>query len=158
MTDETLAASTTVAAPPEAVFAVLADPTSHAAIDGTGWVTDALDTAPLAGRGQTFRMAMYHEKHPDGRYRVANRVTVFDPPRAIAWEPGPDVEGDGERRPGGWVWRYDLAPDPAGTNVTLTYDWSGATPQAREIIAFPPFPKEHLVDSVRHLAELVVGS
>ena len=50
------------------MFAVLADPTSHAAIDGTGWVTDALDTAPLTGSGQIFRMAMYHEKYPDGRY------------------------------------------------------------------------------------------
>ena len=47
MTIETLQASTTIAAPAEAVFAVLADPASHPAIDGTGWVSKALDTAPL---------------------------------------------------------------------------------------------------------------
>ena len=60
MTIETLQASTIIAAPAEAVFAVLADPASHPAIDGTGWVSEALDTGPLTGSGQMFRMAMYH--------------------------------------------------------------------------------------------------
>ena len=151
---ETLATSTTVAAPPEAVFAVLADPTTHAAIDGTGWVVKALDEQPLTGCDQVFRMGMYHRNHPDGNYEMANRVTVFDPARAIAWEPGQDGP-DGERRFGGWIWRYDLVPDgPAGTAVTLTYDWSAVPANIREYISFPPFPKEHLVDSLRHLAEL----
>ena len=95
MTDETLAATTTIAAPAEAVFAVLTDPASHPAIDGTGWVSKALDTAPLTGSGQIFRMGMYHANHPDGTYEVANRVATFEPPRAISWEPGQDVEGDG---------------------------------------------------------------
>jgi hypothetical protein len=49
MTDDTLAATITIAAPAEAVFAVLTDPASHPAIDGTGWVSKALDTAPLTG-------------------------------------------------------------------------------------------------------------
>jgi hypothetical protein len=56
-------------------------------------------------------MAMYHANHPDGNYQMANRVQVFDPPRAISWEPGQDT-GDGRLRFGGWVWRYDLTrPD-----------------------------------------------
>jgi hypothetical protein len=155
MTDETLAVSTTIDAPAEAVFAVLADPTSHAAIDGTGWVVKALDPAPLAGRDQIFRMGMYHPNHPDGSYTVANRVTLFDPPRAIAWEPGPDVADDAELKPGGWIWRYDLvALGSAGTEITLTYDWSAVAPSVREYISFPPFPAEHLAESLRHLAEL----
>ena len=57
---------------------------------------------------------------------------------------------------GGWVWRYDLEPTSAGgTRVRLTYDWSGATRHAREVIEFPPFDAEHLDDSLRHLAALV---
>lgn len=36
MTDETISASTIISAPAEAIFAVLADPAKHAAIDGTG--------------------------------------------------------------------------------------------------------------------------
>ena len=58
MTIETWRASTIIAAPAEAVFAVLADPVTHPAIDGTGWVSKALDTTPLTGSGQMFRMAM----------------------------------------------------------------------------------------------------
>src|ERR1700728_3912363 len=37
MTDETVSATTTISTSAEAVFAVLADPSQHAAIDGTGW-------------------------------------------------------------------------------------------------------------------------
>ena len=110
MTDESLKTSTTIAAPAEAVFAVLADPVSHPAIDGTGWVTKALDTAPLTSAGQTFRMAMYHANHPDGSYEMINRVEVLEPPHAIAWQPGQDAEGDGNLQFGGWIWRYDLVP------------------------------------------------
>ena len=64
VTIETVQASMIIAAPAEVVFAVLADPASHPGIDGTGWVSEALDTAPLAGSGQMFRMAMYHANHP----------------------------------------------------------------------------------------------
>ena len=159
MTDETLDASITIAAPAEAVFAVLADPTSHPALDGTGWVTKAFDTAALTGTGQLVRMAMYHASHPDGSYEMINRVTAFDPPRAISWEPGQDVEGDGKPQFGGWIWRYDLVPTgPSGTEVTLTYDWSAVPPFLREHISFPPFPVDHLTNSLRNLAELATTS
>ena len=155
MTDESLAASITISAPPQAVFAVLADPATHPTIDGTGWVTKALDTAPLTASGQVFRMAMYHANHPNGSYEMANRVAVYDPPRAISWEPGQDVAGDGKLQFGGWIWRYDLLPvGSAGTEVTLTYDWSAVPSFLREHIPFPPFPVDHLENSLRHLAEL----
>jgi len=157
MTNDTLAASTTIAAPAEAVFSVLADPATHPAIDGTGWVAKALDTAPLTASGQIFRMAMYHANHPDGSYEMANRVATFDPPRAISWEPGQDVEGNGELKFGGWIWRYGLVVSaPGRTEVTLTYDWSAVPPFLRQHITFPPFPVEHLHNSLAHLAELVV--
>ena len=155
MTDETLTVRRTIAAPAEAVFAVLADPTRHPDIDGTGWVAEALDTAPLTSSGQVFRMSMYHANHPDGTYEMANRVTTFDPRRAIAWEPGQDVAGDGTLQFGGWIWGYDLAATgPSTTEVTLTYDWSGVPPFLREHITFPPFPVDHLTNSLSHLAAL----
>ena len=90
MPNENMSVTTTIPAPAEAVFAVLADPASHPAIDGTGWVVKSLDDVTLTGTGQTFRMAMYHENHPAGSYEMANRVTEFAPPRTIAWEPGQD--------------------------------------------------------------------
>ncbi len=151
---ENVSATLTIAVPAARVFAVLADPAAHAAIDGTGWVQEAADRAPLTGVGQIFRMGMYHPGHPDGNYQMANRVEVFDPPRAIGWRPGTD-KGDGQLEFGGWFWRYDLAPlGPSETEVTLTYDWSAVPQFIREYIQFPPFGPEHLTNSLHHLAEL----
>ncbi|MDE3085392.1 MAG: SRPBCC family protein [Acidobacteriota bacterium] len=157
MADDRISATTVVAAPAEVVFAVLADPATHAAIDGTGRVRHALDPRPLTAAGQTFAVAMYHENHPDGDYQMVNRVLVFDPPRAISWEPGYDA-GDGSLRFGGWVWRYDLDPvGPSRTEVTLSYDWSAVAEATRAHIGFPPFPPAHLADSLAHLARLATS-
>jgi uncharacterized protein YndB with AHSA1/START domain len=155
MADDRLSATRVIDAPAEAIFVVLADPAQHAAIDGTGWVQAPRGSTPLTAAGQVFRMAMYHPNHPDGTYQTANRVQVFDPPRTIAWEPGYDAD-DGTLRFGGWIWRYDLAPaGPAITTVTLSYDWSAVPDATREHIGFPPFPPEHLGNSLAHLAGLV---
>jgi hypothetical protein len=102
-------------------------------------------------------MSMYHPNHPDGNYETANRVQVFDPPRTISWQPGYDA-GDGTLGFGGWIWRYDLTPaGPSNTSVTLSYDWSAVPESTREHIGFPPFPREHLVSSLTHLAELITS-
>jgi hypothetical protein len=147
-------ATLTVAASAARVFAVLADPTTHAAIDGTGWVQEPADPAPLTAPGQLFRMDMHHADHPDGDYRVVNKVVVLDAPRAIGWLTGYEKD-DGELEFGGWVWRYDLAPlGPSAAVVTLTYDWSAVSQAGRELIQFPPFGPGHLSNSLRHLARL----
>ena len=157
-----MSATTTINAPSQTVFDVLADPSTHQAIDGTGWVRESLGGRPLTRTGQIFRVAMYHEGHPDKDYEVASRVEVFEPPRTIAWLPG-HAPGratsagadDASLEYGGWIWRYDL--EPVGddqTNVTLTYDWSAVPPKGREIVQFPPFDKQHLDNSLKHLAEV----
>jgi hypothetical protein len=154
---ENVSASLTVAVPVARVFAVLADPASHSAIDGTGWVQEAVDRAPLTEVGQIFRMGMYHPNHPDGNYQIANQVQVLDPPCAIGWLPGTE-KGDGQLEFGGWTWRYDLVPlGPAETEVTLTYDWSAVPPFIREYLHFPPFGPEHLTNSLHHLAGLAAA-
>ena len=158
METERVTASTTIEAAPEAVFSVLADPSAHADIDGTGWVREPLDGDRITAAGQVFRMAMYHPNHPDGSYRIANRVEVFEPPTAVAWKPG-YYQDDGSVGFGGWSWRYDLAPaGPAATSVTLTYDWSEVSDATREHIGFPPFPPDHLDNSLAHLAELAAAA
>jgi uncharacterized protein YndB with AHSA1/START domain len=156
METERVAVSTTIEASPEAVFAVLADPSTHADIDGTGWVRGSLDGDLITAAGQVFRMAMYHEQHPDKDYKIANRVEVFDEPRAIAWQPGSESPETGELSFGGWIWRYDLeAVEPTRTKVTLTYDWSAVEPEVRKQLQFPPFAPDHLDNSLRHLSDLV---
>lgn len=162
MTEEVLAATAIIDAAADTVFDLLADPSTHAALDGTGNVRHPVDTAPLTGPGQIFRMAMFHEQHPNKDYEMSNRVEVFDRPRAIAWQPGTQARhipgreaiDDDTVEWGGWIWRYDLAPIAAGqTEVTLSYDWSGVPPSRRDI-TFPPFPAQYLDDSLQHLAAL----
>ncbi|TDU02800.1 polyketide cyclase/dehydrase/lipid transport protein [Streptomyces sp. 846.5] len=158
MDQEKVSATLTVAAPAAKVFAVLADPVRHAAIDGTGWVSGAVDRASLTDAGQIFRMRMHFAGYPDrdSDYETVNKVQVFDPPRAIGWLTGHD-RGDGDLEFGGWVWRYDLLPlAPSETEVTLGYDWSAVPQHIRDRgIRFPPFGPEHLINSLHHLARLV---
>ena len=154
-----VSATMTIDAAAEALFDVLATPAAHADIDGTGWVRGSLAAGDrITGAGQVFRMAMFHPNHPDGDYRIANLVEVFDEPRAIAWKPGTESPETGELSFGGWIWRYDLDPDgPSRTTVTLTYDWSAVPPEIREYLEFPPFPPDHLDNSLRHLRDLAVS-
>ena len=56
MADDSVSATRVINAPAEAIFAVLADPAKHAAIDGTGWVRETLDSKPLTTAGQIFRL------------------------------------------------------------------------------------------------------
>lgn len=154
LTPDHVSATRTIDAPAEFIFDVLADPARHAAIDGTGWVAESLDAEPITASDQIFGMAMYHPNHPDGDYEMRNRVEVFDRPHAISWKPG--YEEDGELKFGGWVWRYDLtAAGPSSTEVTLSYDWSAVPRSIREYMSFPPFPSDHLSNSLAHLADLV---
>ena len=153
---ETLIETTTVDAPAAAVFRVLADPSTHPDIDGTGWLREALDSRPITNVGQIFRIAMYHDAHPDKHYVMANQVIALEPDRVIAWAPGGPTE-DGGVDLGGWTWRYDLEPlGDRQTRVILTYDWSNVPAAIRENIEFPPFPVAHLQNSLANLANLAL--
>jgi uncharacterized protein YndB with AHSA1/START domain len=157
MAEDSVSATMVINASAAEIFALLADPETHADVDGTGWVRGTAASEPLTAAGQIFRMRMYHPRHPDGNYVTANRVQDFDPPSTISWETGYDAD-DGTVRFGGWKWRYDLTPDgTATTTVTLTYDWSAASESTRKRIGFPPFPPEHLPNSLAHLAQLVTA-
>lgn len=158
MSEENVSAALIVAAPAARVFAVLADPTTHSEIDGTGWVQEAADSAPLTEVGQLFRMNMHHPNHPSRNYQTVNKVQVLDPSRVIGWLTGQETS-DGELEFGGWLWRYDVAQlAPTETEVTLTYDWSAVPQSIRQQIQFPPFGPEHLSNSLQHLAELAASN
>ncbi|BBU22631.1 hypothetical protein MXEN_01050 [Mycobacterium xenopi RIVM700367] len=67
----------TIAARPEQIFAVLADPSRHHSTEPTDWVRDAGDTAPITETGQVFAMNMYLPA-AGGDYVTYNLVNVFD--------------------------------------------------------------------------------
>jgi hypothetical protein len=146
----------TIAATPEAIFAVLADPSRHQNTEPGDWVRDAVDTAPVTGTGQMFAMNMFLTQ-AGGHYVTHNLVSVFDKDRAIGWIPG-QLDNEGNHAPGGWFWRYDLAPNGDSTDVTLTYDWNDTPEDFRERVGgMPLFPEDYLGASLVTLERSVTG-
>jgi uncharacterized protein YndB with AHSA1/START domain len=113
--ERSVSASIEVAAPPEAVFALLADPHRHPEIDGSGTLRRTLSGPHRLALGDTFGMRMQWGLP----YVMRNTVVELEPDRLIAW-----------RHPGRHRWRYTLEPTGTGTRVTETFDWS-TTPLAR---------------------------
>lgn len=143
----------TIPTSPANVFRVLADPTRHKDTEPGDWVRDAIDTAPITHQGQMFAVNMYLDL-AGGHYVMHNLVTAFEQDRAIAWLPG-QLDESGEHAPGGWWWRYDLAPNGEHTDVTMTYDWSGTTQEFRDTIGVPVFEPDFIEQSLETLEHAV---
>ncbi len=150
------AVTRTIAARPDEIFAVLADPGRHRDTEPGDWVRDAVDPTPITGVGQIFVMNM-HLTQAGGDYVTHNLVNVFDQGRAIGWLPG-RLDSEGNHSPGGWWWRYDLAANADKTDVTLTYDWTDTPQEFRDQIGgMPPFPENYLVASLVTLERTVTN-
>jgi hypothetical protein len=125
-----------IEAPPEVIFAVLADPRRHLEIDGSEMLRGAASDGTITGVGDVFVMRMYFSQLGD--YDMKNHVVEFEQDRLIGWEPeagdsypGIEAQGPAERR-WGHRWSYALVPDgPAATIVTETYDCSRAPAEER---------------------------
>ena len=118
--------SVTVSAPPETVFAILADPRGHARIDGSGTVHGVVEGPPRLFRGAEFGMDMTLLGVP---YRIRNRVVEFSEGRLIAW-----------RHFAGHRWRYLLEPVRGGTRVTESFDYSRAPLPVRLFLESAGYP------------------
>jgi len=106
-----------VPAPPEVVFDILADPTRHHLIDGSGMLRGATEAAvPRLVLGATFGMSMKMLV----AYSTVNRVVEFEEGRRIAWRTGP--EGAVGRYVAGRIWRYELETVDGGTLVRESWD------------------------------------
>jgi uncharacterized protein YndB with AHSA1/START domain len=122
MSEKTISASTTVDAPPEAVFAILADPRQHSRIDGSGSVGSVIEAPErLTAKGDTFSVRMKIVVP----YRITNKVVELEEDRRIAW-----------RHFGGHRWRYELESlDDGSTRVTETFDYTRYNPVAAKVLA-----------------------
>jgi Polyketide cyclase / dehydrase and lipid transport len=147
MTDQRYAVTRTIAANPGEIFAVLADPARHHETEPGDWVREAVDPQPITGVGQIFAVNMFLEQ-AGGHYVMHNLVTEFDKNRTIAWLPG-QLDDSGNHDPGGWWWRYALAPNGDQTDVTLTYDWTDTPQSFRDWIGgMPPFSEQFIAESL----------
>jgi uncharacterized protein YndB with AHSA1/START domain len=126
-----------IAAPAEAIFAVLADPKQHCVIDGSGTVKHPRSGPDRLALGARFGMAMHHWVP----YPVTNEVVEFEEGRRIAW-----------RHMAHDVWRYELEPREGATLVRETFDWSRG--RGRRVIEMMGIPKQNLASMEKTLERL----
>ena len=108
-----------IAAPPEQIFDLLADPARHQEIDGSGTVQGTPEGSQRLALGSKFGMSM---KMGIG-YSMVNTVVEFEENRRIAWQPRPSISLMGLFI-GGRIWRYQLVPQDGGTLVRESWDIS----------------------------------
>ncbi len=107
-----------IAAPPEAIFALLADPDRHHDIDGSGTVQSSKGGSQRLAQGSRFGMSM----KVGLPYSMVSTVIEYQEDRRIAWQThGPTWFG---RFVGGRIWRYELEPVDGGTLVAESRDMS----------------------------------
>lgn len=124
------------------VFDVLADPSKHPAIDGSGSVKA---TRP----GAVARLAMGSKFGMDMKvgvpYKIENTVVEFEEGRTIAW-----------RHFGGHRWRYELEAVDGGTKVTETFDWSTSkSPLFIELMRYPAKNAKSMEKTLERLGSLL---
>jgi hypothetical protein len=118
-----------IAADPATIFAILASPSGHVAIDASGMLMSASGD-PVKAVGDRFDVQMDRESlndAPIGEYEVTVVIRRFEQDRAIAWS----VDGV-VQPPIGHVYGYELEPIEGGTMVTSYYDWSDVNEIYRE--------------------------
>jgi uncharacterized protein YndB with AHSA1/START domain len=135
-----------IAAGPERIFELIADPAQQPRWDGNDNLAEAAAGQRVRRTGDVFIMTITQgvDRH--------NHVVEFDEGRRIAWMPSEP----GQERPG-HLWRWELEPDGAEqTRVTCTYDWTRLTDETR-------FPRarwtmaDRLRASIDRLADLAEG-
>ena len=138
-----VSASREIAASPNRIFELIADPSQQPLWDGNDNLAEALPGQRVCTLGAVFTMTLTM-----GSIRE-NHIVEFEEGRRIAWlpsEPG--------RRPPGHLWRWELEPLAATrTRVTHTYDWSGLTDENRLPRARRTTP-DRLRASLDRLAEI----
>jgi uncharacterized protein YndB with AHSA1/START domain len=108
-----------IPAPPEAIFALIADASRHPDIDGSGTVKKVKGTSPeRLSLGSTFGMSM----HQGIGYSMSNTVIECQENERLAWQA--TLPGFLGKFIGGRIWRYELEPTDGGTLVRESWDIS----------------------------------
>lgn len=130
-----------VAATPETIFALIADPARQPSWDGNNNLASAAADQRVRAVGDVFVMTNVGDRVRE------NRIVEFEEGRLIAWLPAPV----GEAAPG-HLWRWELTPVDGGTLVRHTYDWTALNDPTR-IERAQSFTAAALQSSVDRLAE-----
>jgi uncharacterized protein YndB with AHSA1/START domain len=128
--NEVASAERLIRAAPETIFDLLADPSRHRDIDGSGTVRHAKGGSERLGLGSTFGMSM----KMGIPYSMVSEVIEFEENRRIAWQTKPPVSW-GAILGGGRIWRYELEPVDGGTLVRETWDISQEAGLSKPLVA-----------------------
>jgi hypothetical protein len=133
-----------IAAEPQQLFDIVADPAMHPVIDGSGSVREARDGNPARlSQGAKFGMDM----KLGAPYKITNKVVEFDEGKQIAW-----------RHFNGHVWRYTFEAVDGGTKVTEEWD---ARPAKNKIglvlMGFPARNRRGIKATLQRLDEHVAS-
>ncbi len=137
--------SRVIAAEPQRLFDIVADPAMHPVMDGSGSVRARRAGAPeRLSAGAKFGMDM----KLGAPYQIVNTVVEFDEPRTIAW-----------RHFNGHVWRYLFEPVDGGTKVTEQWD---ARPAKNRLLlrltGFPARNRKGILATLDRLDELATAA
>jgi uncharacterized protein YndB with AHSA1/START domain len=136
-----VSASREIAAAPELIFELIADPAQQPRWDGNDNLAEAAAGQRVRGVGDVFTMTL-----TQGSVRE-NHVVEFEEGRRIAWHPS-EV---GRRQPG-HLWRWELVPlGESRTRVIHTYDWTRLT-DANRLPRASSTTQERLAASLDRLA------
>jgi uncharacterized protein YndB with AHSA1/START domain len=142
-----VSATREIAAEPERIFELIADPAAQPRWDGNDNLAWAAAGQRVSRAGEVFTMTLTM-----GSIRE-NHVVEFDEGRRIAWMPAEP----GQQRPG-HLWRWQLEPaGVARTRVTCTYDWTQLTDENR-FAAARATTADRLRASLDRLAALAEGT
>lgn len=108
-----------IPAPPETIFDLLADPSRHSEIDGSGTVRAAKEGSQRLALGSRFGMSM----KAGFSYSMVSTIVEYEENRRIAWQTRP-TPSLGRHLFGGRIWRYELEPREGGTLVRESWDIS----------------------------------
>jgi Polyketide cyclase / dehydrase and lipid transport len=136
--------SKVIAADPQRLFDIVADPAMHVAMDGSGTLQATRGEVPVRlSSGAKFGMDM----KMGAPYKITNTVIEFDEGKQIAW-----------RHFNGHVWRYVFEPVEGGTKVTEQWD---ARPAKNRIVlrltGFPDRNRRGIVATLQRLDELAAA-
>ena len=126
MSTGVVAAERTIHADAQEIFDLLADPSKHPLIDGSGSVrASRADNPARLTLGSTFAVDM----RIGLPYKITNTVVELEEGRRIAW-----------RHFGGHRWRYVLTPVEGGTLVREEWDPSRLPALSRRLMGLAGFP------------------
>jgi uncharacterized protein YndB with AHSA1/START domain len=136
-----------IAAAPDVIFELIADPAQQPRWDGNGNLTEAAAGQRVHAVGDVFRMWVN-----SGTVRE-NHIVEFEEGRRIAWLPS--EEG---KAPPGHLWRWEIEPLGDGhSRVTHTYDWTNLTEEKR-LKRAQGITADNLAASIERLATLSEGA